>query len=67
MDVSIVAVEKAMYQLRWLVVLRSPRRRRGEHVELVEKLEGEVVKQRERLLLHDIEERLYRRIILQGR
>lgn len=41
--------------------------RRGEHVELFEKLKGEMLKQRERLRLHDFEERLYRKIILQGR
>lgn len=41
--------------------------RRSEHVEFVEEREGEMLKQREGLCLHDIEERLYRRIILQGR
>lgn len=66
-DVLVVAVEKPTHQLWWFVVPCSPRLRRGEHVELFEKLEGEVLEQRQRLGLHDIEERVYRRIILQGR
>ena len=49
-----------------LVVSCSPLPlRQGEYVELFEKPEGEVVKQRERLRPRDIEERFYQRIILQ--
>jgi hypothetical protein len=39
-------VEKATHQLWWFVLSRSPRLRRGDHVELFEKLEGEVLEQR---------------------
>ncbi|ELY72887.1 hypothetical protein C488_14432 [Natrinema pellirubrum DSM 15624] len=60
-------MKKATYQLWWFVVSCSLCLRRGEHVELFKKIEGEVLEQRYRLGLHDIEERVYRRIILQGR
>jgi len=66
-DVVVVAMEEATHQLWWFVISCSPRLRRGEHVELLKKLEGEMLKQRERLGFRDIEERLYRRIILQCR
>ena len=65
--VLIVAVKKTVHQRGWLVVSCSPHLRQGEHVEFFEKLEREMLKQRQRLCLHDIEERLYRMIILQGR
>ena len=66
-DIVVVAMEETTHQLWWFVLSCSPRLRRGEHVELFKKLEGKVLKQRQRLRLRDIEERLYRRIILQGR
>ena len=66
-NVLVVTMEEATHQLWGLMVSCSPRLRRDEHVELFEKPEGEMLKQRERLRCHDIEERLYRRIILQGR
>lgn len=45
-DVVVVAVEEATHQLWWFMLSCSPRLRRGEHVELFEKLEGEILKQR---------------------
>jgi len=45
-DVLVVAVEKPTHQLWWFVLSCSPRLHRGEHVELLEKLEGKVFKQR---------------------
>jgi hypothetical protein len=45
-DVVVVAMEEATHQLWWFVISCSPRLRRGEHVELFEKLEGEMLKQR---------------------
>jgi len=63
----VVAMKEATHQFWWFVLSCSPRLRRGEHVELFEKFEEKVLKQRQCLGLRDIEERLYRRIILQGR
>ena len=60
-------MQKATHQFSWFVVSCSPRLRRGEHVEPFEKREGEMLRQRVRLRRHEIEERLYRRVILQGR
>gem|GEM_PF-1355989 len=60
-------MEETTHHFGWFVLSCSPRLRRGEHVELFEKPEEEMLKQHERLRLHDIEERFYRRIILQGR
>ena len=45
-DVVVVAMEEATHQFWWFVLSCSPRLRRGEHVELFEKLEGKVFKQR---------------------
>jgi hypothetical protein len=45
-DVLVVAVEEPTHHLRRLVLSCSPRVRWGEHVELFEKLEGKVLKQR---------------------
>ena len=42
-DVVVVAMEEAMHQFWWFVLSCSPRLRRGEHVELFEKLEGEML------------------------
>ena len=66
-DVLVVAMEKSTHHLGRFKISCSPRLCRGEHIELFEKLEGEVLKQRQRLRFHDIEERFYRRILLQGR
>jgi len=44
-------VEETTDHLWWLVLSCSPRLRRGEHVELFEKLEGKVFKQRWRLIV----------------
>jgi len=45
----------------------SSRLRREERIELFEKLGGEVLNHRQRLGLRDMEERVCRRVILQGR
>jgi len=42
-DVAVVAMEKVTHQLGWFVLSYSPRLRQGEHVELLEKREGEIL------------------------
>ncbi len=42
----VVATKEATHQLWWFVFLCSPRLRRGEHIELFEKLERNTLKQR---------------------
>jgi len=66
-DVLVLAMEKSTHHLWRFKISCSPRLCRGEHIELFEKLEGKVLKQPQRFHFHDIEERFYRRIILQGR
>jgi hypothetical protein len=44
-DVEVVAVKEAMHHFCWFVLSCSPRRRRGEYVELFEKFEGKMLKQ----------------------
>jgi hypothetical protein len=51
-------MKEATHQFWWFVLSCSPRRGRGEHVELFGKLEGMVLKQRQCLGLRDIERRL---------
>jgi len=45
-DIAVVAMEDATPQLWWFVLSCSPRLGRGEHVELCEKLEEKMLKQR---------------------
>jgi len=45
-DIVVEAMKEPTHQLWQLVLSCSPRLRRGEHVELFEKLEGKVFKQR---------------------
>jgi len=55
----LVIVKKTAHQCGWFVVSCLRRLHWGEHVELSEKLKEEMLKQRMRLCLHDIEERGY--------
>ncbi|EMA15955.1 hypothetical protein C442_18474 [Haloarcula amylolytica JCM 13557] len=45
-DVVVVAIEEATHHFWWLMLSCSPRLRRGEHVEVFEKLEREILEQR---------------------